>query len=389
MSATIPCDVAIVGGGLAGGLIALALRRRRPDCRVVLVEGGPHVGGNHLWSFFASDVAPADRWLVAPLISHGWPRYDVAFPGHARTLGAHYYSIDSRRFEQVVLETLGEGAVLRGRKALDIGMSTVVLDDGDRIEADGVIDCRGPSDLSALSCGWQKFYGRELALAEPHALARPVVMDATVAQADGYRFAYCLPFTPMRIFVEDTYYSDTPEIDVPALGGRVDAYAAAQGWQVETVLREEAGVLAVAMGGDFERYWNTGGPGIAKAGLRAGLFHPLTSYSLPDAVRMAMRVAAAHDLGSDALHDLTYAHARDCWRRRRFYRMLAAMLFRAAEPGERYRILERFYRLDEALIGRFYAGQSTLRDKARIVTGKPPVPIGRALRAIMGASRGI
>jgi lycopene beta-cyclase len=47
-------------------------------------------------------------------------------------------------------------------------------------------------------------------------------------------------------------------------------------------------------------------------------------------------------------------------------------------------VLERFYRLDESVIERFYAGHSTLRDKARIVTGRPPVPIGRAVMAIMG-----
>ena len=58
------------------------------------------------------------------------------------------------------------------------------------------------------------------------------------------------------------------------------------------------------------------------------------------------------------------------------------MLFRAAEPAERYKILERFYRLDAGLIARFYAGQSTMFDRARVLTGKPPVPIGRAVSAI-------
>ena len=86
MPATINCDVAIVGGGLAGGLIALALRRKRPDCDVRIVEGGSRIGGNHLWSFFATDVAPGDRWLTAPLIGHGWTSYDVAFPAVSRTL---------------------------------------------------------------------------------------------------------------------------------------------------------------------------------------------------------------------------------------------------------------------------------------------------------------
>jgi lycopene beta-cyclase len=384
MSATIPCDVAIVGGGLAGGLIALALRRKRPDLRVLLIEGGARIGGNHLWSFFASDVAPVDRWLVAPLISHGWTRYDIAFPGHARTLHMPYYSVDSRRFDQVVRAELPPEAVLAGRSAESVDATQVVLADGERIEAGGVIDCRGPADLSALECGWQKFYGRELALREPAALARPMVMDATVAQEDGYRFAYCLPFAADRIFVEDTYYSDSRLVDVDALGARIDAYAAARAWQVGRVVREEGGLLPVAIGGDFARYWQAGGAGVAKAGLRAGLFHPLTSYSLPDAVRTAMLIAGASDLSGKALHALTHRYAQAMWRQRRFYRMLAAMLFKAAEPGERYKVLARFYRLDEGLIGRFYAGQSTWMDRARILTGKPPVPIGRAVRALRG-----
>ena len=60
------------------------------------------------------------------------------------------------------------------------------------------------------------------------------------------------------------------------------------------------------------------------------------------------------------------------------------MLFRAAEPQERYRVLERFYRLDAGLIARFYAGQSSMFDRARILAGKPPVPIRRAITAVRG-----
>ena len=45
-------------------------------------------------------------------------------------------------------------------------------------------------------------------------------------------------------------------------------------------------------------------------------------------------------------------------------------------------MLERFYGLSEGLVRRFYAGRSTLLDKARILTGKPPVPIRRALREL-------
>jgi lycopene beta-cyclase len=383
MATTHHCDVAIVGAGLAGGLIALALAGRHPGLRVRLIDGDDRVGGNHLWSFFGSDVARRDRWIVGGAVSHAWRGYDVAFPGHARGLDATYYSIESERLDRAVRRALPPESLMLSRRVLAASPTAVVLADGDRVEAGGVIDARGMGDLSLLDLGWQKFVGRTLKLDTRHAAPRPMVMDARVPQVDGYRFVYCLPLKPRRMFVEDTYYSDTPDLDVPTIGARIDAYAAARGWSVRRVEREETGVLPVAMGGDFEAYWRAGGATLAKAGMRAGLFHPTTGYSLPDAIRLAAMVADLRDLSGAALHDATYAMARDSWTRRGFYRMLDRMLFKAAEPAERYRVLERFYRLDPALIGRFYAGHSTMTDKARILMGKPPVPIARAVKALV------
>ncbi|MBX9796288.1 lycopene beta-cyclase CrtY [Sphingomonas sp.] len=395
MAATIPCDLAIVGGGLAGGLIALALAKKRPDLKLKLIDGAQTVGGNHLWSFFASDIADADRWIVAPLVCHGWRGYNIRFPDYNRTLDTAYYSIESERLDQMVRETLPAAALMLGRRVIGLGTKAVVLADGDRVEANGVIDARGAGDLSALELGWQKFVGREYALTEPHHVARPIVMDATVSQIDGYRFVYTLPFSQTRLFVEDTYYSDTPDLYRPAAGGsnadpigeRLTAYVAEGGWHVDHVVREEQGALPVALGGDFDAFWRAGGKDIAKAGMRAGLFHPTTGYSLPDAVRTASLIARTRDLSSAALHDLLHGHARHTWRARSFYRLLDRMLFRASAPEERYRILQHFYRLNPALVGRFYAGQTTMIDQARILTGKPPVKLSAAMRAIRSNPR--
>lgn len=378
------CDLAIVGGGLAGGLIALAVAKRRPDARVLLIEGGQTLGGNHVWSFFDSDVAPADEPLVAPLVAHRWDGYHVVFPGFRRRLDTRYRSITSERFDEQLRAALPAGQVLTGHKAIEVGPKSVALCDGTRIEAIAVIDARGPGDLSMLECGWQKFLGRELELAMPHGLARPLVMDASVEQADGYRFVYLLPFGPDRLFVEDTYYSDTPDIDSVLLAGRVSAYAASRGWPVRDSSREERGALPVVLTGDFEAYWRSGGVGVAKAGMRAGLFQPTTGYSLPDAVRTAVFVAGLSDWSAPGLHDALFARAKAAWEERSFYRLLNRMLFKAAEPEERWRVLRRFYGLDESLVRRFYASRSTTMDKARILLGRPPVSIGRALKAIAG-----
>ena len=380
------CDVAIVGAGLAGGLVAYALAQRHPGLDVRLIDGGAVVGGNHLWSFFGSDVAPADRWIVEPMVSHRWPAYDIAFPAHARTIAEPYHSIESAQLDRVVRAALPPRALMLGRAATAVSATAVELADGGRVEATGVIDARGPGDLALLDLGWQKFVGRELTVPAGHGLARPIVMDATVAQIDGYRFVYSLPFSATRVFVEDTYYSDTPDLDRPALAQRIDAYAAARGWASDGDGHEEAGVLPVVMGGDFDAYWRSGGVGVAKAGMRAGLFHPTTGYSLPDAVRTASLIAGRRDFAGADLHHATRALAGAAWRERGFYRMLDTMLFRAAAPEERYRVLERFYRLHPRLIGRFYAGTSTMTDKARVLIGRPPVPLGRAIRALMAGT---
>jgi lycopene beta-cyclase len=383
MASTHHCDVAIVGAGLAGGLLALALRASHPDLDVRLIDAAPVVGGHHRWSFFGSDVAPEHRSLLSPLVVDAWPAYDVAFPAHARTIAEPYYSITSERLDAHVRETLPTQALMLERRVLAVSPRAVVLADGDRVEAAGVIDARGAADLSTLECAWQKFVGRELVLSEPHGIERATIMDATVEQHDGYRFVYTLPTAPDRMFVEDTYYSDTAELDQPAIGERVLVYAQAKGWMVAERAGGEAGVLPIVLAGDFEAYWRSSGVRVAKIGMRAGLFHPTTGYSLPDAVRTAHALAERRDFQGEALHDDTYATARRAWGERGFYRMLDRMLFRAAEPAERYRVLERFYRLSPGLIGRFYASGSTMMDKARVLSGKPPVPFWRGVRAVM------
>ncbi|MET0588927.1 MAG: lycopene beta-cyclase CrtY [Novosphingobium sp.] len=382
-----PIDIAILGGGLSGGLLALALARLRPGLRVVVVEMDRQLGGNHVWSWFRRDVSHQDEWLVAPLTVRHWPGYDVRFPAHSRRLSSGYSSATGERLDEVVRERLPVEDVITGAAVVEAGPAHVTLADGTRLEANAVIDARGAHGLPHMAGGWQKFLGQMLRLEAPHGLGRPIVMDARVEQHDGYRFVYCLPFSDTEVFVEDTYYADGPELDLPVLRDRIDAYALAQGWRVAEVSREETGVLPVIASGDFDAFWQSGEQGIARAGTRAALVHPLTGYSLPDAVRLAMRVARLRDVSGGALAGAMHDHARSVWKERSFYRMLATMLFSAARPEERYRVLERFYTLPEGLIERFYAAKSTRLDMVRLLAGKPPVPVSAAIASLAGRGR--
>jgi lycopene beta-cyclase len=376
-------DLVIVGGGLAGGLCALALRRRRPDVRLLLVEPGETIGGNHLWSFFETDVASGHRWLTDPLIRHRWSSYEVHFPAHRRHLEQSYRTIESEALDEAIRAALGPEEIRRAR-VVDLGPTHVTLEDGERIEAAAVLDARG-GKAEGLELGWQKFVGQLLTIPQGHGLEHPIVMDASVEQHDGYRFVYCLPFSPTQLFVEDTYYSDGPEIDHDLLHERIGDYAAERGWQIAGRTREEHGALPVVTGGDFDKLWPKTDP-VARAGARGGFFHPLTSYSLPDAVRFAVWLADKAPL-DDRLGAATRKRAARHWKRGAFYRLLTALLFHAADPHRRYIVLERFYRLSGPLIARFYAGNSTGLDKARVLSGKPPVPFFRALRVLRNSLR--
>ena len=388
MGRTIKCDVVIAGGGLSGCLVALALQARHPSLDVRLVEQGERLGGNHLWSFFEQDLDPAGLALVAPLISHGWDGYEVRFPTRSRELGSAYRSVRSDQLDHHVRAMLPPNAILTGAHIVELGPRHVETRDGTRFEARSAIDARGAGELGHLDLGWQKFVGQEFTVAGGHGRSRPVIMDANIPQFDGYRFVYTLPFTSDTILVEDTYYADDPVLDHALLAGRIADYADRHGWHRRTVVRQEAGVLPVALGGNFDGYWRSTGQGVPKVGVRAGLFHPTTSYSLPDAVRIALLIADRRDFSATTLHDALYGEARQRWRERRFYRLLDRMMFRAAEPDARFRIMARFYGLDATLIERFYAARSTGWDKARILMGRPPVSIWRALGQLLERKKG-
>ena len=383
-------DCVIVGGGLAGGLIALALHRARPEFRLALVEAGRRLGGNHRWSWFDSDLTPDGRDLLADFRQNSWDKgYTVAFPKYRRTLNTPYRSMSSNDFHAGLIRDLPEDALLLGRQACQISSQGVELDSGEFLSARAVIDCREFQPSAHLKGGWQVFMGRHMRLNAPHGLEQPMIMDATVDQyapsgsGGAYRFVYMLPMGAHEVFVEDTYYADDARLDRAVLSSRIDQYCKASGWRNATPIGHETGILPVLTGGDFAAYQTEMSiPGVAIAGMRGGFSHPLTSYTLSIAVENALAIAGEADLTGSQLAAFLEDRARRHWRRTRFYRRLARMLFLAAEPKRRVRVFQRFYRMRAALIERFYAAKSRRFDKLRVLSGIPPVPIFAAIRAL-------
>jgi lycopene beta-cyclase len=368
-------ELLLVGGGLANGLIAWRIRQLKPQARLTVLEAGPALGGNHTWSFHGSDVSVQQLEWLRPLISRSWEGHTVEFPGRTRTLGGGYHSIQSSDFHARIHAKLGE-AVRLGAKVRAVEPTAVVLESGERLEAQAVLDGRGFLAPPTGNVGYQKFLGCDLQLTQPHGLTQPLLMDATVPQLGGFRFLYSLPWTETRVLVEDTTYSNDAALDLPALRERIRAYADSRGWKIAHIEREEAAALPIPLDGEVPR------PAVATTGVAAGLFNATTGYSLPLAVELADALAGMDSYQPDALRSFLQARASAHWASDSFFRLLNRMLFKGATPAQRVKIFESFYGHGEPVIERFYAGKLTALDKFKVlVRGAPTVPAPAAVRA--------
>lgn len=378
MAQTKSFDVVLVGGGLQSSLIALAIEERHPAARLAIVERGGSIGGVHTWCFHADDVPAGAERLVDELAEFRWDGYDVRFPAFDRTLGSPYAGFTSGRLREVVEKRF---TIVRGEteassharvaflesEALQVDAQRVVLRDGRVLEGKLVVDARGPAPAEATrDAGYQKFVGREVRLVRAHGLERPVVMDARVEQRDGFRFFYVLPFAADRVLVEDTVFSSSPELDRNGMRRAIDREIDRRGWHVCEHVREEQGVLPMAWRGTSE-------PAIEpplRAGYGGGWAHPATGYSFPAAVRLAVTVADnfPDDVFGAAFRNLVREHRGQA----RYAERLNGLLFRWFAPGRRISVFERFYRLPEDVIRRFYALRMTWSDRVRILVGRPP-----------------
>ncbi|GHA81882.1 hypothetical protein GCM10009069_01200 [Algimonas arctica] len=355
-------DLLISGAGLSGLVAAWRCLSVNPALTIAIYETSDRIAGDHTWSFNGSDIAPNLRDWFSPFVAHRWPRYDVRFPKRSRTLDIEYCSGNSDTLFSCV-----EPFIQSGR--LQVHSRTCAPERTDIPH----IDATGYRPRSDEFPGWQKFVGHVIRTDRPHGVVRPVIMDATVAQIDGYRFMYLLPYSDREILVEDTYFADTPTLSEDEIGNRIDAYIHDKGWGGYTIVRREKGVLPMMMATDRD-------DDSTKIGLGGGFAVASTGFTLPHAVELANVIAQAIQRnGPQAAPQAIVDFRRHHIARERYARLLNRMFFCAAEPAKRYLVLQRFYGLGDRLIRRFYRNDLSLRDKARILIGKPPVPVSKAI----------
>jgi lycopene beta-cyclase len=376
-------DVVFVGGGLSTSLCVLALLERKPHLRIAVIERDERLGGNHTWCFHAADLPQAAQGFVEQLVVRRWPRYSVLFPRRTRSVESAYACISSERLHEVVTARARSApscTLLLATHAERVEATRVCLRDGRELRAPLVVEATGPSERPQAEAGYQKFVGLELSLGTANAPREPILFDARIAQRDGFRFMYVLPLAPDRVLIEETFFSETNRLDEQQSEAAILAYATELGLDVRAVTRRERGILPMPWrDADFDPAARP-----LQAGYGGGLFHPVTGYSFPLAVRFALALAesdlheGARAVSDSPLHTFAAQHAAQ----RPFLRLLTRLLFTCFAPAQRFSVLEHFYRLPEPVIERFYSADLTALDRARIFWGAPPrgFSLARALR---------
>jgi len=381
-------DIVIVGGGLSALMVAWRSLDVNPDLQVTIIEAADVIAGDHTWSFNLTDISPEMREWIKPFIAYQWDQYDVKFPKRQRTLDISYCTGNSQTLRRCVAPYIEKGRlkVLKNTKVQTLTTDTVTLETGETLRATCILDARGFDANEDVILGYQKFVGHVIKSPRPHGVTRPIIMDATVEQLGGYRFVYCLPYSDTEMLVEDTYYTDGANLNSQEVDARLKSYIANNlGVSGYEVIRREKGVLPITLAVDARYGMDVSQEhtGPLQLGMTGGYYHAVTGYSLPEAVKSAEVVSQSisqnwPDFGAALRHEMAY-HRRDHYLEEKFLRLLNRMLFRAAKPKERYTVLQRFYGLSEGIVERFYRNRLTKRDKLRILIGKPPVPVLKAL----------
>lgn len=357
--------IIILGGGLWGGLLAYRLQMLRPQQNFILVEKTESLGGEHTWSFHESDISKEDFSWLTPFIIKSWSSYEVRFPKNKRSLELAYHSISSKKFHDYLVSTIPKHKL---KFNTEMSLETALQ------EGSLVFDARGV--VSNENCGYQKFIGLDLKLKMNHALKHPILMDACIPQIDGFRFMYVLPWSENTLLVEDTRYSNSETMDASELEKEILNYAKNSGWEVESIIRRESGVLPIPLK-------NSAPAQNSKIVDLSYIFHDTTGYSLPFAVKAASEISKLKILDLENAQLIIQNLRSEIEDSRKFFRMLNRLLFKSAVPNERYRMLEFFYKHSPDLIKNFYAGKLTSFDKFRFFLGRPPVSITRAAKTLI------
>lgn len=353
----------IVGGGLTGSLIALALTRLRPEMDFLLIEQAGYFGGGPIAPFFRGAVPTDAAWLIDPLIVAEWPSYYVGFDGFSVTVDSKVAYLIQEQIHAEVVQSVAPNRYRIGAVAVGGNARAVQLADGESIDASLVIDARG--DFPAADPGSDGIHilNRLVQFAEPHLLDRPIIMDAAI-RTSPWAFLQYLPVAPKQLLIR--YVGAPPDA---AMRSFASDPGLAEGGQVVREFRTFQPFRLPPVP-DMAR----APPGWIQARSAIGtLWHPTLSSHVACAARIALEIGRRPSANPVLLAAaIAGSEAAAVDRASRLSALIAAV--QDERPEIRTRALRHFYGFDPATIARFDSEKSSSRDYVRMNNVEPSAP---------------
>ncbi|KAI3438710.1 hypothetical protein D9Q98_001130 [Chlorella vulgaris] len=302
-------DLVVVGSGPSG--LAVAHRVAEAGFKVLIVDPNPLAPWINNFGVWIDEF---EAMGLADCLDYTWQRAVVHLdskPQGERYLSRPYGRVDRPKLKRRLLERCiaSKGVSFYCSKAQDVthadGRSTVRLDGGVSVCGSFVADATGHSRKlvefdQPFNPGYQGAYGIVVEVeSHPFDCDTMLFMDWRDDHLEGEvkernaklpTFLYAMPFSPTRVFLEETSLVARPIIPFPELKLRLEKRMAHLGLKVLSVEDEE--FCAIPMGGCLpvhpQRVIGVGGT--------AGMVHPSTGY-------MVSRVLGAAPLVADAIVD--------------------------------------------------------------------------------------
>jgi lycopene beta-cyclase len=347
--------VIILGGGLLGTLLAYRLKEALPEVDFKLYEESSALGNHQHCTFRSSDCTGSLKWLK-PLIAQSWDSHHIKFPRFEKWVTDAYHLIDSRRLNEVALETLGTNIVkLNNAKNLEMALQ----------EGSFVIDARNICHYKKK--GFRKYLVMEVELTEDHHLIAPVIFDAGVESKEQFRSLRYLPLSSRKLLVKDFWISENNQINLHEMRYALNTSLSQMGWKIEKVIREDSGIMEIPLSDAII-------PQEGRVINLADFIHDTTGSSIPHATKLIDRmVETSFRFGE--LKEIVQVFRKENEDDKKFFRFLNRLMVE-----DKQQVFEAIYQQSYPLVERFSRGELSLIDRSRILFGKS----GQQVKQLLG-----
>ena len=359
-SEIIETDIAIIGGGSAG----ITLASKLSEHSAVVIEPKTPAERDACWALWANSdqqnklqSAIKGRWNQWRLVDN---EREIIHTSHEYD----YISLSSADYLSACEDTLSDNVKLVRATAENIkpsGHGGSFSAQDKNYQANYIYDSRPPR--TAKEGLKQHFFGIEIRTKNPLAASDiATLMDFRVDQSRGLHFIYALPYSDHEILIESTMISKSLEPE-DWYRQAIDQWLNQQGIEMETIVREESGIIAMHSSLPID-------PALARIGGASGAIRQSSGYAFTNIQSQISQLVKGIEEGNFEVpkplsNQLNYMD-----------KLFNGVLITQPQLAVTL-MMQTAKSLNSEGFARFMLGQATIVDWIRVILAMPKIPFLR------------